>query len=114
MIEPSPGHGLAYVDFEQQEFGIAAALSNDPAMLAAYRSGDPYLEFARQAGVVPSDATKTSHPAERELFKLCALGVQYGMEAGFELRTEAKLVRYPDHYSDPRGERMWQEILSLL
>ena len=33
---------------------------------------------------------------------------------GFELRTEAKLVRYPDHYSDPRGARMWQEILSLL
>ena len=33
---------------------------------------------------------------------------------GFELRTEAKLVRFPDHYSDPRGERMWQEILSLL
>ena len=33
---------------------------------------------------------------------------------GFEVRTEAKLVRYPDHYSDPRGERMWQEILSLL
>ena len=260
LIEPPPGHGLAYVDFEQQEFGIAAALSNDPAMLAAYRSGDPYLEFARQAGAVPSDATKTSHPAERELFKLCALGVLYGMEAkslagrigrpefearillqhhkdiyrrfwtwldsvtdhtiltgqqqtvfgwthrvpipglstkksrnrdvkkdnesfnprslrnfwmqangaemlrlacclgveqglevcapihdailicspldrleadvermraamaeasrvvlnGFEVRTEAKLVRFPDHYSDPRGERMWQEILSLL
>ena len=33
---------------------------------------------------------------------------------GFEVRTEAKLVRHPDHYSDPRGERMWQEILSLL
>ena len=229
-------------------------------MQSAYRSGDPYLEFARQAGAVPSDATKTSHPAERELFKLCALGVLYGMEAkslagrigrpefearillqhhkdiyrrfwtwldsvtdhtiltgqqqtvfgwthrvpipglstkknrkrdvkkdnesfnprslrnfwmqangaemlrlacclgveqglevcapihdailicspldrleadvermraamaeasrvvlnGFEVRTEAKLVRFPDHYSDPRGERMWQEILSLL
>jgi hypothetical protein len=33
---------------------------------------------------------------------------------GFEVRTEAKLVRFPDHYSDPRGERIWQEILSLL
>ena len=33
---------------------------------------------------------------------------------GFEVRTDAKLVRYPDHYNDPRGERMWQEILSLL
>jgi DNA polymerase I-like protein with 3'-5' exonuclease and polymerase domains len=231
-------------------------------MLAAYQSGDCYLAFAKQAGAVPADATKKSYPAERELFKLCALGVQYGMEAkslavrigrleiearrllqyhreiysqfwrwidnvanhaslsgqqqtvfgwtnrvpvagrgprrrresnengkkddesfnprslrnfpmqangaemlrlacclaverdievcapihdavlicapldrldadvaamrqcmaeasrvvldGFEVRTEAKMVRYPHHYSDPRGERMWQEILSLL
>jgi DNA polymerase I len=33
---------------------------------------------------------------------------------GFKIRTDAKLVRYPDHYSDPRGERMWNEIRSLL
>ena len=262
LIEPAAGCGLAYVDYEQQEFAIAGALSGDPQMLAAYESGDCYLAFAKQAGAVPADATKKSHPAERELFKLCALGVQYGMEAkslavriarpeiearsllqyhreiyhrfwqwlnnitdhailagsqqtvfgwtnrvpvagrgpltrggrngngkkdeatfnarslrnfpmqangaemlrlacclgiergievcapihdavlicapldrletdvermrlcmreasqivlnGFEIRTEAKLVRHPDHYSDPRGERMWQEILSLL
>ena len=50
------------------------ALSEDPEMLAAYRSGDCYLAFAKQAGAVPADATKKSHPAERELFKLCALG----------------------------------------
>jgi hypothetical protein len=265
LIEPPPGYGLAYIDFEQQEFGIAAALSNDSAMRRAYQSGDPYLEFARQAGAVPGDAPKRSHAETRELYKLCALAVQYGMECqslavqigrpefevrklvrhhheiyrrfwtwldsvtdcavlvgwqqtvfgwtnrvpirgycslrnrntiakgredkkhgegfnprslrnfpmqangaemlrlacclgieqgieicapihdavlicapldcldgdvarmrqcmaeasqvvldGFEVRTEAKLVRYPDHYSDPRGERMWQEILSLL
>jgi DNA polymerase I len=33
---------------------------------------------------------------------------------GFEVRTDAKLVLYPNHYSDPRGDRMWREILSLL
>jgi DNA polymerase-1 len=79
LIKPAPGYGLAYIDWAQQELGIAAALSNDPAMLAAYRSGDPYLAFARQAGVVPPDATKQSHGPQRELFKACALGVQYGM-----------------------------------
>src|SRR5262245_46554619 len=36
-------HGIAYVDWSQQEFGIAAALSGDAAMQAAYQSGDPYL-----------------------------------------------------------------------
>jgi hypothetical protein len=81
LIRPAAGTALAYVDWEQQEFGIGAALSNDPAMREAYRSGDPYLAFARQARAVPPGATKHSHKAERDLFKLCALGVQYGMQA---------------------------------
>ena len=46
-----------------------------------YASGDPYLTFAKQAGAVPADATKRTHPDEREQFKICALGVQYGMGA---------------------------------
>ena len=81
LIKPPPGHGLAYIDWSQQEFGIAAALSGDLAMQAAYGSGDPYLAFAKQAGAVPQDATKSTHKAERELFKQCVLAVQYGMEA---------------------------------
>jgi DNA polymerase I len=87
LIKPPEGYGVAYIDFEQQEFGIAAALSGDPLMLAAYVSGDPYLAFAKQAGAVPQDATKRSHGATRELFKTCALAVQYGMgEHGLALR----------------------------
>jgi DNA polymerase I len=81
LIKPPPGQGVAYVDWAQQEIGIAAALSGDPALLAAYNSGDCYLAFAKQAGAVPADATKATHGRERELFKQCALAVQYGMEA---------------------------------
>jgi hypothetical protein len=81
LIRPPPGHGVAYVDWSQQEFGIAAALSGDEAMQSAYGSGDPYLAFAKQAGAVPHDATKASHGPQRELFKQCTLAVQYGMEA---------------------------------
>ena len=81
LIKPPPGHGVAYIDWAQQEIGIAAALSGDPALLAAYDSGDCYLAFAKQAGAVPADATKATHGHERELFKQCALAVQYGMEA---------------------------------
>lgn len=33
---------------------------------------------------------------------------------GFPLRTEAKLVRYPDRYTDPRGEKMWATVVRLL
>src|SRR5207245_9925170 len=61
------------------EFGIAAELSGEPAMCAAYDSGDPYLTFAKQAKAVPPDGTKQSHGPIRDLFKACALAVQYGM-----------------------------------
>jgi hypothetical protein len=81
LIKPEPGFGLAYIDWSQQEFGIAAALSEDPKMMAAYQSGDPYLAFAKQAGAVPADANKATHGHIRERFKQCVLGVQYGMGA---------------------------------
>ena len=81
LIKPPPGHAVAYIDYSQQEFGIAAALSGDIAMQAAYRSGDPYLTFGKQASAIPPDATKASHQGERELFKQCVLATQYGMEA---------------------------------
>jgi hypothetical protein len=81
LIKPEPGWGLAYIDYCQQEFGIAAALSGDAAMMQAYQSGDPYLTFAKQAGAVPESATETSHKAQRQLFKACVLAVQYGMGA---------------------------------
>lgn len=81
LIRPEPGCGLAYVDWSQQEFGIASALSGDPNMIEAYESGDPYLEFAKQARAVPPDATKNTHGTQRDLFKACALAVQYGMES---------------------------------
>jgi len=80
LIQPPPGYGVAYVDWRQQEFGIAAALSDDAAMRAAYQSGDPYLMFGRQAGLIPADGTKGTHKFERELCKQCVLGTQFGMQ----------------------------------
>ena len=94
LIKPGPGMGLAYIDWSQQEFGIAAALSNDEAMKEAYLSGDPYLAFAKQAGAVPVWGTKETHKAERDQFKACVLAVQYGM--GYEslaLRINQPAIR---------------------
>jgi len=79
LIKPTEGFCLAYIDYAQQEFGIAAALSGDEKMMEAYRSGDPYMAFATQAGAVPPGATKQTHKSEREQFKQCVLAVQYGM-----------------------------------
>jgi hypothetical protein len=81
LIKPEPGMALAYIDWQAQEFGIAAALSGDANMIAAYLSGDPYLAFAKQAGAVPPEGTKTTHARERNLYKQVVLGVGYGQEA---------------------------------
>ena len=80
FVKPETGTALGYIDFEQEEFQIAGALSGDEAMQRAYSSGDPYLAFAKMARAVPRDATKKSHPSVRELFKTCALGIQYSMQ----------------------------------
>jgi hypothetical protein len=66
LIKPSWGFGIAYIDWAQQEFGIAAALSGDRLMMEAYNSGDPYLAFAKQAGAAPPNATKATHKAIRD------------------------------------------------
>ena len=81
LIQPPAGYGVAYIDWSQQEFGIAAALSGDPLMIEAYCSGDPYLAFAIQAGAAPADATKATHKTIRDQFKSTVLAVQYGMGA---------------------------------
>src|SRR5262249_5255221 len=34
--------------------------------------------------------------------------------AGFECRTGAGVIRYPDRYADPRGKVMWSKVMRLL
>jgi DNA polymerase I len=79
LIRPTEGYGLAYIDFTSQEIGIAAALSGDERMAEGYRTGDPYLAFAKDAKLVPLDATKTSHKLIRDRCKSVVLGTNYGM-----------------------------------
>ena len=81
LIKPEPETGLAYLDYAQQEFGIAAALSGDEDMKSVYRSSDPYMEFAKLAGLAPPNATKETHKEARNKCKQCVLAVQYGQEA---------------------------------
>jgi DNA polymerase I len=94
LIKPAKGFGIALLDYSQQEFGIAAALSGDERMKAAYATGDVYLAFAKQSGAVPLDATADSHPQEREQFKQCVLAVQYGMgPESLALRIKQPIAR---------------------
>ncbi len=79
FISPKVGRAIIYIDYTQQEFGIAASLSNDEAMMEAYSSGDPYLYFAKLVGAAPANATKKTHPEVRSIYKQAILAVQYGM-----------------------------------
>jgi DNA polymerase family A len=78
LIKPEQGFSLAYFDYEQQEFAIAAVLSKDEAMKQAYLTEnpltgkcDPYMAMVLMTGFEPT-------AANRRLFKTCTLGIQYG------------------------------------
>lgn len=97
LIKPKPGRAIAYLDWSGQEYAIAAALSNDEAMMADYQSGDPYLTFAKHLGVVPQYATKYTHPEIREAFKVAlGLGAMFGAGAN----TVGTMIGKPPAYAD--------------
>lgn len=79
LVKPGEGRAVAYIDYEQQEFAIAAALSGDRAMLAAYENGDPYLALAISCSAAPADATMESHREERDRYKVVMISSLYGI-----------------------------------
>jgi DNA polymerase I len=104
LIKPEPGMAVAYIDYSSMEFLIAAAQSDGHCgsintMLDMYRSGDPYIAFAKQVGAIPDDITTAmiKKPKEhvthnltldqlehyavvRERYRVMLLAVQYGMQ----------------------------------
>ena len=100
LIKPAEGRAIAYIDWSSQEIAIAGALSGDNALWEAYASGDPYIAFAKQAGLVPADATKKSHLEIRNACKAIVLGVNYGMgpesiaaQSGIHVHRARELLR---------------------
>jgi len=79
LVRAPKGYVITELDYGSQEFAIGAILSQDPEMIKAYQSGDPYLYFAKKARAVPADGTKADYKKERDLFKSTTLGLQYGM-----------------------------------
>jgi hypothetical protein len=79
LIQAPAGYGLIHADWSQEEFGVAALLSNDATAIRTYETGDSYIAFAAMAGLVPAGATKATHPIERDMCKTMVLALQYGM-----------------------------------
>jgi hypothetical protein len=100
FMRPHPGHALVYLDFEAEEFAIGASQSDDPAMIRAYQSGDPYMATGILMGLAPVGVTKHTHPEVRALCKVLTLAIGYGMTAwglaqriGIEEEQAADLIR---------------------
>ena len=82
LIVPGPGEEFAEPDWSSEEFLLAGIMSGDKNMILAYRSGDPYLYFAKLMGLIPPEGNADTHPNERQLAKGIVLGLQYGMGKG--------------------------------
>lgn len=81
IVRPPAGWAIGYVDFSSQEIAVAAGLSGDAQLVAAYESGDPYLAFGKRAGMIPGDGTAESHHDARAICKSIVLGLNYGLGA---------------------------------
>jgi hypothetical protein len=75
--------------------------------------------MAHQAGlriIAPvHDAILLEAPLEtfdEDVKKLQAIMTEAGamVLGGFEVRTDAYLIRYPDQYMDERGAKMWEKV----
>ena len=71
-----------YLDWRTQEIGVAAALSDDRALMDAYRSGDVYHTLAMICGLTHDydrKRWKTENPAMRQRIKSLQLAINYGI-----------------------------------
>jgi hypothetical protein len=81
MVFP-PGKIGLYLDWRTQEIGVAAALSGDQALMAAYRGGDFYHSFALECGWTRArdvQRWKQENTTDRERLKSLALAINYRM-----------------------------------
>ena len=82
LIVAPPGRAVIFVDFSQQEFLIAAVLSQDDAMFNVYMRGDTYIGIGEVWGLIKPGMAAAEVAAIRKLVKAAVLGIQYQMGAG--------------------------------
>ncbi len=111
FLKPSFGNVLVYLDYKSEEPFIAAMLSGDEDLIAAYNSGDIYIHTAKLAKLVSENATAESEPEKRKIFKVIVLASNYGMGS----RSMAKsLKKYGITQSEAAGLlKKYKEIYNV-
>jgi DNA polymerase I len=87
IIKPSAGKKFSYVDYDQFEVGVMAALSDDPALLSLYAENDLYVVLADR---LFGDTSK------RKRAKRLFLSYAYGM-------SQKSLLGAAEGFGAPRG-----------
>jgi hypothetical protein len=77
ICQPPEDYAVGAIDFASQEVLLGAILSGDKKLYEAYCSGDIYLAYGKEIGVIPLYGTKKTHPNERDDQKPVILGWQY-------------------------------------
>ena len=63
----------------------------------------------------PEDRIEADVALMREIMRRASRVIFNAAADGkFELRTDYKIIRYPDRFTDPRGTEVWETVLKLL
>jgi hypothetical protein len=92
LLNPEPGMALIELDYGSEEVFIAAALTGDQNLMAAYLSQDVYMFYAQLTGMyprnlpIPTEAQRSEewfkpHKRTRQIAKTLCLSIQYGAGA---------------------------------
>lgn len=87
------------------------------ACILAARHGIKILAPVHDAVLIeaPAERIEADVARMREIMRRASRVVFNATADGpHELRTDATIVRYPEHYSDKRGAAMWDRVLELL
>jgi hypothetical protein len=86
------------------------------ACIWAHRRGVRLLGSVHDALLIESsiDQIEAHVALVKEIMRRSARVVLNTTDPRHELRTDATIVRYPDRYSDKRGEKIWADVLELL
>jgi DNA polymerase-1 len=85
--------------------------------ILAARHGIKLLAPVHDACMIeaPIDRIETDVALMREIMRRASrIVLNTTAEGNHELRTDAKIVRYPARYTDERGVAIWEHVLELL
>lgn len=87
------------------------------ACILAARHGIKLLAPVHDAVLIeaPIDQIEAHVALMQEIMRRASrIALNKTAEGTHELRTDAKIIRYPDRYTDPRGDAIWNHVLELL